>query len=61
MKNDVNNFKKFIKIVLVWLLIPALCVFLKETTKYFSDISEGILLYFLILEMIKISRDILRK
>lgn len=59
MKDEMIDLKKFIKIALVWILIPALCIFL--TNSIFADMSEGILLYFLILEMIKISRDILRK
>lgn len=60
MKNEIMDLKKFIKIALVWILIPALCIFLKKVM-IFADMSEGILLYFLILEMIKISRDILKK
>lgn len=59
MKNDIKDLKKFIKIALVWICIPALCIFLSNSI--FADMSDGILLYFLILEMIKISKDILKK
>ena len=61
MKNDIKDLKKFIKIALVWICIPALCIFLSNSISIFVDMSDGILLYFLILEMIKISKDILKK
>ncbi len=61
MKNEVENLKKFIKIALVWILTPGLCILLKELILFFPNMSEGILLYFLILEMVKRTKEALKK
>ena len=60
------NLKKFIQISMIWILIPVICIFLHNFGYFFipieeGTISDGILLYFLIVDMYKKTRNILKK